>query len=71
MFTPQAIWPDTIKQSNVHKKTNLSNKKVQFVKGNDYKIFENKTKINLSLINLFRACEQNVSFKELSLLKIT
>ena len=50
-------------------KTNLSNKKVRFVEGDNYKIFEKRTKINLNLINVFRACEQNVSFEELSLLK--
>jgi hypothetical protein len=52
-------------------KTNLSNKKVRFVKGDNYKIFGKRTKINLNLINVFRACEQNISFEELSLLKIS
>ena len=49
-------------------KRHLSNKKVCFVGKNKYESVV-KRNINLNLINVFRACEQNVSFEELALLK--
>ena len=52
-------------------KLTLSRKRVRFAERKDYEILEKTTNIELNLMNLFRACEQNISFKELTLLKIT
>ena len=46
----------------------ISNKKVCFIgKNNQENVV--KRKINLNLTNVFRACENNISFEELSILK--
>ena len=63
-----ARYNETIESSP---KFSSSRKKVKFAEQNNYEILEKKTHIDLNLINLFRACELNTSFKELALLKTT
>ena len=52
-------------------KLTSSRKKVKFAERNDNEILDKTTHIELNLMNLFRACEQNTRFKELALLKTT
>jgi hypothetical protein len=43
-------------------------KQVQFIKGTKHDIRRKNIHLHLTLTSLFRACEHNISFKELSLL---
>ena len=46
-----------------------SKKRVQFIENTKHDIVGNNLHLHLTLASLFRACELNISFKELALLK--
>ena len=56
---------DTIESSA---KQSRPKKQVQFIKGTKHDIRRKNIHLHLTLTSLFRACEHNISFKELSLL---
>jgi hypothetical protein len=60
-----ARYNDTIESTA---KPSRAKKQVQFIKNTKHDIVGNKTHLHLTLTSLFRACEHNISFKELQLL---
>jgi hypothetical protein len=65
MASNLARYNDTIESTA---KPSRSKKQVQFIENTKHDIVGNKLHLHLTLTSLFRACEHNISFKELALL---